>query len=107
MSLCRLNAVYILRKGEVFRKYSRIGHDSILRGFFDDKLSVVVTILGYVVIISTAMQVSFSVDRLKDNQLFVDMSLDFSMLSLVVLSVSAALACLGMIASKVMNWRAR
>lgn len=105
LRLSRLNAVYMLRKGAIFRMYSRVGSHSEYQGFLYGNLAVVATILGYVVIVLTAMQVGFSEDRLRNSKSFVDMSFGFTLLAIVAPLAAVALVCLFVMGMVVSNWR--
>jgi hypothetical protein len=106
LRLSRLNTAYVLGKGAIFRMYSRVGSHTTYDGLIRDNLAVVATILGYVVIVLTAMQVGFQLDSVRFNQSFVNMSYGFTVLSIVAPLAAIALVCIFVVAMMIANWRA-
>ena len=105
LRLSRLNAAYVLGRGAIFRMYSRVGSHTAYEGFLHDNLAVVATILGYTVIVLTAMQVGLQLDKLRFDQSFVDMSYGFTVLSIVAPLAAVAFVCFFLMIMIISNWR--
>ncbi|OTA67904.1 hypothetical protein K449DRAFT_388700 [Hypoxylon sp. EC38] len=104
LRLSRLNKVYRLRKGYVLRGYSRVGSYAIYADLIRDNFAGLATILGYVVIVLTAMQVGLGVERLQSDEAFQNASYGFTVFSIIaplIASVGIALVVLVMFVS---NW---
>ncbi|KAI2464865.1 hypothetical protein F4781DRAFT_425195 [Annulohypoxylon bovei var. microspora] len=106
LRLSRLNKVYRVRKGFVLRGYSKVASHAVYGDLISDNFGALATILGYVVIVLTAMQVGLGVDRLQSDEAFQNASYGFTVFSIIaplVASVGIALAVLVMFVS---NWAA-
>ncbi|KAI1414543.1 hypothetical protein F5Y13DRAFT_188211 [Hypoxylon sp. FL1857] len=104
LRLSRLNKVYRLRKGVVLRGYSRVGSYAVYGDLIRDNFAALATILGYVVIVLTAMQVGLGVERLQSDEAFQNASYGFTVFSIIaplIASVGIALVVLVMFVS---NW---
>ncbi|KAH8164619.1 hypothetical protein CIB48_g3611 [Xylaria polymorpha] len=66
LRLGRINKVYRL-KGFVFRGYSKVGGHTVYADLIADNFAVLASLLGYVVIVLTSLQVGLGVDELIEN----------------------------------------
>ncbi|KAI0490670.1 hypothetical protein F4859DRAFT_16315 [Xylaria cf. heliscus] len=103
LRLGRLNWVYRL-KGFIFRGYSKVGGHAVYADLIADNFAILATILGYVVIVLTSLQVGLGVDRLIENTAFMNFSYGFTVFSIIaplIAGVGILLFILAMFAS---NW---
>ncbi|GME47389.1 subtilisin-like serine protease [Neofusicoccum parvum] len=88
LRLGRLNKIYRLRqlnfRGYWFR-YSQSAD------FFEDNFTRLASVLGYIVIVLTAMQVGLGTTKLQESQLFQDASYGFTVFSIVAPLIAIAL----------------
>ncbi|KAI1351744.1 hypothetical protein F5Y01DRAFT_108153 [Xylaria sp. FL0043] len=105
LRLGRLNTVYRF-KGSVFRGYSKVTGHADYSDLVADNFAILATILGYVVLILSSLQVGFSVDRLVESTAFVNFSYGFTVFSIIApvgLALGILLVILAMFVS---NWLA-
>lgn len=103
LRLNRLNMIYRC-KGFVFRGYSKVGGHAVYADLIADNFAVLATILGYVVIVLTSLQVGLGVDRLVDNAAFVDFSYGFTIFSIIAPLIAGVGIILFVLAMFVSNW---
>ncbi|KAI0422195.1 hypothetical protein F5X98DRAFT_196158 [Xylaria grammica] len=105
LRLDRLNIVYRL-KGFIFRGYSRVGGQADYSNFIAENFAVVATLLGYVVLVLSSLQVGLGVDRLIENTAFMDFSYGFTVFSII----APVILCVGIfalvLAMFISNWLA-
>ncbi|KAI0135748.1 hypothetical protein F4814DRAFT_35052 [Daldinia grandis] len=83
LRLSRLNKVYRIQKGFVLRGYSKVAGHSVYGDLISDNFAALATILGYVVIVLTAMQVGLGVERLQEDETFQNASYGFTVFSII------------------------
>ncbi|KAI0914069.1 hypothetical protein F4823DRAFT_435852 [Ustulina deusta] len=81
LRLDRLNIVYRL-KGS-FRGYSHVNGHADYTNLVADNFTVLATVLGYVVLVLSSLQVGLSVDRLTESAAFVNFSYGFTVFSII------------------------
>jgi len=105
LRMSRLNKVYRYRKGAFFRGYSRVGSPGAYEDLLQNNFATLASILGYVVIVLTAMQVGLGVDKLQSNQTFQDASYGFTVFSIVAPLAAVVFIFLFVIAMFASNWK--
>ncbi|KAI0459831.1 hypothetical protein F5B21DRAFT_454357 [Xylaria acuta] len=103
LRLSRLNKAYRL-KGFVFRGYSKVSGHAVYADLIADNFTVLASILGYVVIVLTSLQVGLGVDRLIENTAFMDFSYGFAVFSIIAPLVAGVGIFLFIMAMFVSNW---
>ncbi|OTB06169.1 hypothetical protein M426DRAFT_9984 [Hypoxylon sp. CI-4A] len=104
LRLSRLNKVYRLRKGKILRGYSSVGSYAVYVDLIRDNFAALATILGYVVIVLTAMQVGLGVERLQSDEAFQNASYGFTVFSIIApLAASLGIAMV-VVVMFVNNW---
>ncbi|KAI1469769.1 uncharacterized protein F4812DRAFT_302662 [Daldinia caldariorum] len=83
LRLSRLNKIYRIRKGFILRGYSKIAAHTVYGDLIRDNFAALATILGYVVIVLTAMQVGLGVERLQEDEAFQNASYGFTVFSII------------------------
>lgn len=106
LRLSRLNKIYKFRKGYLMRGYSKVAAHTVYMDLIRDNFGVLAGVLGYVVIVLTAMQVALGVERLQTNQTFQDVSYGFSVFSILAPLIGAFLVMLSVVFLFVGHWRA-
>ncbi|EHK20787.1 uncharacterized protein TRIVIDRAFT_49737 [Trichoderma virens Gv29-8] len=106
LRLGRLNKIYRFRKGHLLRGYSRISGYAIYGDLIRDNFASLITILGYVVIVLTAMQVGLATDKLISNSAFQAASYGLAIFSIIAPLISAVAILLFVSVWIVSNWRA-
>ncbi|KAL7625801.1 hypothetical protein AAE478_005024 [Parahypoxylon ruwenzoriense] len=104
LRLGRLNLVYRIRKGFVLRGYSKIAGHAVYVDLIRDNFAALATILGYVVIVLTAMQVGLGVERLQEDESFQNASYGFTIFSILAPLVAGAGILLAVLAMFISNW---
>lgn len=94
LRLSRLNKIYRVRLGYVLRGYSKVVSHAVYEDLLRDNFATLAAVLGYVVIVLTAMQVGLSTDRLVGDSMFQSVSYGFTVFSIL----APLIACLGIIA---------
>ncbi|KAI0408226.1 hypothetical protein F4802DRAFT_458171 [Xylaria palmicola] len=105
LRLSRLNTVYRL-KGHVFRGYSKVSSHAVYGDLIADNFAVLATVLGYVVIVLTSLQVGLGVDRLLENTAFVNFSYGFTIFSIIAPVIATAGIFFFVLVMFVSNWLA-
>ncbi|KAK5630781.1 hypothetical protein RRF57_006496 [Xylaria bambusicola] len=82
LRLGRLNLIYRF-KGSVFRGYSTVTGHSDYKDLIADNFAILATLLGYVVLVLSSLQVGLGVDQLLENTAFVNFSYGFTVFSIV------------------------
>ncbi|KAI8958899.1 hypothetical protein F5Y11DRAFT_20714 [Daldinia sp. FL1419] len=83
LRLSRLNKIYRIRKGFILRGYSKVAAHSVYGDLISDNFAALATILGYVVIVLTAMQVGLGVERLQQDEAFQNASYGLTVFSII------------------------
>ncbi|EPS39634.1 hypothetical protein H072_6584 [Dactylellina haptotyla CBS 200.50] len=83
LRLSRLNSIYRWRKGLLWRGYSKISSHISYEDLMRDNFHLLAAILGYVVIVLTAMQVGLATERLQSDVPFQDVSYGISILAII------------------------
>ncbi|KAI0833054.1 hypothetical protein F5Y06DRAFT_307384 [Hypoxylon sp. FL0890] len=104
LRLSRLNKVYRFRKGFVLRGYSRVGFYAVYADLIRDNFAALATVLGYVVIVLTAMQVGLGVDRLQSDEAFQNASYGFTVFSIIAPLVASVGVALMVVIMFISNW---
>ncbi|KAI0169703.1 hypothetical protein GGR52DRAFT_581018 [Hypoxylon sp. FL1284] len=104
LRLSRLNKVYRVRKGFVLRGYSKVAAHTVYVDLIADNFAALTAILGYVVIVLTAMQVGLGVERLQEDEAFQSASYGFTVFSIVAPLVAGVGILLAVLAMFVSNW---
>ncbi|KAL7940786.1 hypothetical protein V8C42DRAFT_336548 [Trichoderma barbatum] len=106
LRLGRLNKIYRFRKGHLLRGYSRISGYAIYGDLIRDNFASLITLLGYVVIVLTAMQVGLATDKLISNSAFQAASYGLAVFSIIAPLISGVAILLFVSVWVVSNWRA-
>ncbi|KAI9150450.1 Communesin biosynthesis cluster-specific transcription factor cnsN [Paramyrothecium foliicola] len=106
LRLSRLNKLYRIVKGSVFRGYSRVASHAFYGSFLQDQFALLAGILGYVVIVLTALQVGLSVEQLAENQAFQNVSYGLTVFALISPLIGAVFIFLVVLAMYLNNWMA-
>lgn len=106
LRLSRLNKIYTFRKGYIMRGYSKVAAHTVYMDLIRDNFGVLAGLLGYVVIVLTAMQVALAVERLQTNQTFQDVSYGFSVFSILAPLIGAFVVMLSVTFLFVGHWQA-
>ncbi|KAI8625365.1 hypothetical protein F5Y19DRAFT_450464 [Xylariaceae sp. FL1651] len=104
LRLGRLNTIYRLRKGFIFRGYSKVAAHTIYVDLLRDNFAVLATVLGYVVIVLTSLQVGLGTERLVDNTAFQNFSYGFAVFSIIAPLIGGVGILLAVLAMFVSNW---
>ncbi|KAK8855037.1 glycosyltransferase family 28 domain-containing protein [Apiospora arundinis] len=104
LRLSRLNKVYRFARGYLFRGYSKVDAHTVYVDLLRDNFGVLATILGYVVIVLSAMQVGLGVDKLQSDSAFQSASYGFTIFSILAPLVAGAGIVGGVLAMVVSNW---
>ncbi|KAK6522463.1 hypothetical protein TWF281_003024 [Arthrobotrys megalospora] len=83
LRLSRLNSIYRWRKGLLWRGYSKIASHMSYGDLLRDNFHLLAAILGYIVIVLTAMQVGLATERLATNAPFQDASYGAAVLAMI------------------------
>ncbi|KAF3929711.1 hypothetical protein AA313_de0207355 [Arthrobotrys entomopaga] len=104
LRLSRLNAIYRWRKGFLWRGYSKIASHISYKDLLRDNFHLLAAILGYVVIVLTAMQVGLATEQLATNVPFQNVSYGISVVSILA-PLILGVAILGIVVFIVIyNW---
>lgn len=106
LRLGRLNKIYRFEKGHFLRGYSRVGSPSTYSELLRDNFGILAAILGYVVIVLTAMQVGLATKHLGSSSAFQEVSWGFTVFSIVSPLAAVALIVLILFIMFVRNWQA-
>ncbi|KAI0398354.1 hypothetical protein F5Y17DRAFT_412012 [Xylariaceae sp. FL0594] len=105
LRLGRLNKVYRLRMGYLFRGYSKVSGHTVYSELVRDNFTALATVLGYVVIVLTSLQVGLGTDRLTADAAFQDFSYGFTVFSIVAPLVAVVAIVVFVLAMFVSDWR--
>ncbi|KAJ6263871.1 hypothetical protein Dda_0008 [Drechslerella dactyloides] len=83
LRLSRLNSIYRWRKGLLWRGYSKVSSHTSYGDLLRDNFHLLAAILGYVVIVLTAMQVGLATEQLQANVPFQNVSYGISVLAMI------------------------
>ncbi|KAF3926110.1 hypothetical protein ABW21_db0202159 [Orbilia brochopaga] len=83
LRLSRLNSIYRWRKGLLWRGYSKVSSHVSYGDLLHDNFHLLAAILGYVVIVLTAMQVGLATEQLQSNVPFQNVSYGVSVLAIL------------------------
>jgi hypothetical protein len=106
LRLSRLNKIYRFRKGHLLRGYSKVAAHTVYVDLLADNFGVVAAVLGYVVIVLTAMQVGLATDRLQPDPLFQDVSYGLTIFSIIAPLAAAVAIIAAVLAMFISNWAA-
>jgi hypothetical protein len=106
LRLSRLNKLFRLFRGSLFRGYSRVVSHSFFSSFLEDQFALLAGILGYVVIMLTALQVGLGVDDLQQSRAFQYISYALTVFSLVAPLIGAVVIFVVLLAMYLNNWKA-
>ncbi|KAI1377215.1 hypothetical protein F4677DRAFT_415632 [Hypoxylon crocopeplum] len=104
LRLSRLNKIYRLRKGFILRGYSKVAAHTVYVDLIRDNFAALATILGYVVIVLTAMQVGLGVERLQEDEAFQNASYGFTVFSIIAPLVAGMGIVIVVLAMFISNW---
>lgn len=104
LRLSRLNKVYRLRKGFLLRGYSKVAAHTVYVDLLRDNFAALAAILGYVVIVLTAMQVGLGVERLQEDEAFQNASYGFTVFSIIAPLVAGMGIVIAVLAMFISNW---
>ncbi|TDZ14396.1 hypothetical protein Cob_v012690 [Colletotrichum orbiculare MAFF 240422] len=94
LRLSRLNKIYRVRMGHWLRGYSKVVSHAVYEDLLRDNFATLAAVLGYVVIVLTAMQVGLSTERLEGDGVFQSVSYGFTVFSIL----APLVACLAILA---------
>ncbi|KXJ90255.1 hypothetical protein Micbo1qcDRAFT_196391 [Microdochium bolleyi] len=83
LRLNRVNKIYRFRLGFLFRGYTRVAGHRVYGDLLRDNFAALATILGYVVIVLTSMQVGLGTEKLAGDETFQAVSWGFTIFSMV------------------------
>ncbi|KAK1728795.1 uncharacterized protein BDZ83DRAFT_569774 [Colletotrichum acutatum] len=83
LRLSRLNKIYRIRLGYLLRGYSKVVSHAVYEDLIRDNFATLAAMLGYVVIVLTAMQVGLATDRLVGDSAFQSVSYGFTVFSIL------------------------
>ncbi|UQC84731.1 uncharacterized protein CLUP02_10227 [Colletotrichum lupini] len=83
LRLSRLNKIYRVRLGYLLRGYSKVVSHAVYEDLIRDNFATLAAMLGYVVIVLTAMQVGLATDRLVGDSAFQSVSYGFTVFSIL------------------------
>jgi hypothetical protein len=104
LRLGRLNKIYRYEKGQLLRGYSRVGSSSTYSELLRDNFGILAAILGYVVIVLTAMQVGLATSHLGSSSAFQDVSWGFAVFSIAAPLAAVAVILMVLFVLFVRNW---
>lgn len=104
LRLSRLNKVYRFARGFLIRGYSKVDAHTVYADLLRDNFGVLAGILGYVVIVLSAMQVGLGVERLQADDAFQGASYGFAVFSILTPLVAGAAIVMGVLTLVVSNW---
>ncbi|KAH9886515.1 hypothetical protein F4778DRAFT_786621 [Xylariomycetidae sp. FL2044] len=104
LRLSRLNKIYRVRKGFLLRGYSKVAAHTVYVDLLRDNFAALAAVLGYAVIVLTAMQVGLGTERLQADRGFQDASYGFTVFAIVAPLLAGLAICLAVLAMFVANW---
>ena len=106
LRLSRLNKVYRFKKGALLRGYSKVDDNAFYDGVLRDNFAILASVLAYVAIALTAMQLGIATDELGHSTAFQRASYGFTVFSIVVPMIVSVMIFLGVVVLVVSNWAA-
>ncbi|KAJ5730532.1 uncharacterized protein N7483_005040 [Penicillium malachiteum] len=106
LGLNRLNMIYSLAWGLIFRGYSRVGGAATYEELIRHNFAALATILAYAIVVLSAMQTGLSTDRLQSDQTFVNASYGFTVFSIIAPLTGVVIFLLGLLCLVLYNWDA-
>jgi len=88
----------------LWRGYSKVSSHDSYEALIWDNFAVLAAILGYVVIVLTAMQVGLATDRLQSNQAFQNASYGFTVLAMIVPLIASVVIFIAVTVIFLYNW---
>ncbi|KAH7029105.1 uncharacterized protein B0I36DRAFT_325052 [Microdochium trichocladiopsis] len=90
LRLGRLNKIYQFRLGYIFRGYTSVAGYKVYGDLLRDNFAGLATILGYVVIVLTSMQVGLGTEKLAADETFQAVSWGFTIFSMIAPLIAVA-----------------
>lgn len=84
LRLSRLNKIYMYARGQLLRGYSTVGGYAVYNDLIHENFAILASLLGYIIIVLTAMQVGLGVERLQTNSSFQNICYGFTVFAIVV-----------------------
>lgn len=106
LRLNRLNKIYRFRMGYVFRGYTRVAGHAVYGDLLRDNFAALATILGYIVIVLTSMQVGLGTEKLAADENFQAVSWGFTVFSMIAPLIAAAAIFFFALFWAISNWLA-
>ncbi|KAK1589650.1 uncharacterized protein LY79DRAFT_580491 [Colletotrichum navitas] len=104
LRLSRLNKIYRVRLGYVLRGFSKVASHAVYEDLLQDNFATLAAILGYVVIVLTAMQVGLATDKLVGDSSFQNVSYGFTVFSILAPLVACVVILGVVVAMFVSSW---
>ena len=104
LRLGRLNTIYRYSQGHVINGYTRVSSYRVYGEFFTQNFTTLAGILGYVVIVLTAMQVGLATDRLQPSSAFQSVSYGFTVFAIIGPLVASILIVGAFLVMFISNW---
>jgi hypothetical protein len=104
LRLGRLNKIYRFRLGYIFRGYSKVSSHFSYNDLLSDNFAALATILAYVAVVLTAMQVGLATERLVSNKAFQDASYGFTIFTIIAPLIAGGIIVLAVLAMIISNW---
>ncbi|OHE95304.1 hypothetical protein CORC01_09449 [Colletotrichum orchidophilum] len=104
LRLSRLNKIYRIRLGYVLRGFSKVVSHAVYEDLLRDNFATLAAVLGYVVIVLTAMQVGLATDRLVGDGAFQSVSYGFTVFSILAPLIAGACIIGIVVVMFVSNW---
>ncbi|EFQ28329.1 uncharacterized protein GLRG_03473 [Colletotrichum graminicola M1.001] len=104
LRLSRLNKIYRVRLGYVLRGFSKVASHAVYEDLLQDNFATLAAILGYVVIVLTAMQVGLATDKLVGDSSFQNVSYGFTVFSILAPLVACFVIFGVVVAMVVSSW---
>ncbi|KAI1506279.1 hypothetical protein F5X99DRAFT_366161 [Biscogniauxia marginata] len=104
LRLSRLNKIYRFRYGAILRGFSRVESYRFYADFFADNFGKIAAVLGYVVIVLTAMQTGLATNQLQSSDAFQSVSYGFTVFSIIAPIGAAAVMLITFVCLFIINW---
>jgi uncharacterized membrane protein YidH (DUF202 family) len=98
--------VYRFKKGALLRGYSKADDNAFYDGILRDNFAILASVLAYVAIALTAMQLGIATDELGHSTAFQKASYGLTVFSIIVPVIISVLIALGVVVLVVSNWAA-
>lgn len=106
LRLTRLNKVYRFKKGFILRGYSKVADNAFYDDILRDNFAALASVLAYVAIALTAMQLGIATDELGHNSAFQKASYGLTVFSIIVPLIVSVFIAIGVVVLVVSNWAA-